>query len=421
MSKELKVLMLGGQRTGKSSALAAIMDSFLHGEASVILSAKDKTVLAKQEGSKQKSISSRLKDTRAFLQRNAGKVVLSDSGKTDFIWHYKLKLDVPGSTDDLTITFTDVNGEFYTNADPRQELVKKLIPEYDVFIVTIDTTFLMEARNPDAEFVTSGINEKYNCKGQIHTFLTQINDKDGQDAKLVIFVPIKCEKWARQNELPEVVKAVKEFYSVSLKHLEAYKSLQIEILPVQTLGTAIFKEHLEPYVFFWKEKQFLFFDKDMQSKCSILEDGTVRLANGNVYDVRKGSIQPDGDAFLIGNNPDFIRPNSWYYIESAEYSPHNCEQLAYHIMEFMLKKAIDAKIRAEENEHPVKKFFKKAGNMLMNVGTLGLYDELVNIFGDISIEKMQDIMGKFHNHRLIKYEGEGIEVTKVCNFKTKRK
>lgn len=421
MGKQLKVLMLGGQRTGKSSALAAIMDSFLHGKASEILTIKDKTVLAKQEGVKQKSIASRLKDTRTFLQKNAGKVVMADSGKTDFIWHYQLKLDVPGSTDSLSIIFTDVNGEFYTNADPRQETVMKLIPEYDVFIVTVDTTFLMEALNPDAEFITPSINDKYNCRGQIHTFLTQINDRNGQDAKMVIFVPIKCEKWARQNELSEVVDAVKDFYSVTLKHLAKYKSVQIEMLPIQTLGTAIFKEHLEPYVFHWKETRFLFFERERQSKCSMLDDGTLRLATGDIMDPKKGSVEPDGDAFLIDDNPDFIKPNSWFLFESDKYHPHNCEQLAYHILEFMLLKAIDAKIRDEENENPVKKYFKKAANFIMNVCTFCLYDQLVNIFGSISIEKMQVIIGSFHEQKLIKYYGEGIEITKACIFKTNKK
>ncbi len=421
MGKQLKVLMLGGQRTGKSSALAAIMDSFLHGEATKFLTIQDKTVLAKQEGVKQKSIASKLKDTRTILQKNAGKVVMADSGKTDFIWHYQLKLDVPGSTDSLSIIFTDVNGEFYTNADPRQETVKKLIPEYDVFIVTVDTTFLMEALNPDAEFITPGINEKYNCKGQIHTFLTQISDKNGQDAKLVIFVPIKCEKWARENELPEVVDAVKDFYSVSLKHLEKYKSIQIEMLPIQTLGTAIFKEHLEPYVFQWKETRFLFFERERQSKCSMLDDGTLRLANGDIMDPKKGSVQPDEEAFLINDNPDFIKPNSWFIFESDKYYPHNCEQLAYHVLEFMLLKAIDAKIREEENENSVKKFFKKTANVIMNICTFCLYEQLVNIFGSITIEKMQAIIASLHEHKLIKYYGEGIEITKACNFKTNKK
>lgn len=279
----------------------------------------------------------------------------------------------------------------------------------------------MESKNPESEFVTPTINEKYNCKGQIHSFLTRIDDKKGQDAKLVIFVPIKCELWARQKKLDEVTKAVKDFYSVSLQHLEKYKSLQIEMIPIQTLGSVIFKEHLEPYVFFWKEKRLIFFEKDKRSKCSMLEDGTIRLADGSIKDPKTGNLQPDGDAFLIKDNPDFIRPNTWFHFESSKYEPHNCEQLAYHILEFMLNKAIDAKIREEENQSGFVKMMKRIGNTVLNVGTLGIYNELVKIFGSISIEKMQEIMKEMNRKHLIKYRDEGIEIYKACNFKTNKK
>ena len=62
MGKELKVLMMGGARVGKSSALAAIMDSFVHGEISRFLTASDKTHLVEKNGKKQTSIEGKLQD-----------------------------------------------------------------------------------------------------------------------------------------------------------------------------------------------------------------------------------------------------------------------------------------------------------------------------------------------------------------------
>ena len=53
MAEGLKVLMMGGQRVGKSSALAAIMDAFISGAEKDILTAKDSTTLTKIEGEKQ--------------------------------------------------------------------------------------------------------------------------------------------------------------------------------------------------------------------------------------------------------------------------------------------------------------------------------------------------------------------------------
>ena len=72
----LKVLMMGGQRVGKSSALAAIMDAFLSGAEKDILTANDTTTLAKVDGEKQTSIGSKLQEVKDMLRGNVGKTIL---------------------------------------------------------------------------------------------------------------------------------------------------------------------------------------------------------------------------------------------------------------------------------------------------------------------------------------------------------
>ena len=189
----LKVLMMGGQRVGKSSALAAIMDAFLSGAEKDIITANDTTTLAKVDGEKQASISSKLQEVKAMLRENVGRTILVNSGKTNKKWDYHLELTLVGTNDSMNITFTDVNGEFFEGGNVHQDEIIKLVQSYDVFVVAIDTPFMMESRNEESELIDSVINKEYNCTLSIHTFLTQINDSDGNDAKLVIFTPIKCE------------------------------------------------------------------------------------------------------------------------------------------------------------------------------------------------------------------------------------
>ena len=186
----LKVLMMGGQRGGKSSALAAIMDAFLSGAEKDILTANDTTTLAKVDGEKQTSIGSKLQEVKDMLRGNVGKTILVNSGKTNKKWDYNLELTLTGTNESMTITFTDVNGEFFEGGNVHQDEIIKLVQSYDVFIVAIDTPFMMESRNDDSDLVDSVINKEYNCALSIHTFLTQINDSDGNDAKLVIFIVI---------------------------------------------------------------------------------------------------------------------------------------------------------------------------------------------------------------------------------------
>ena len=190
MAQGLKVLMMGGQRVGKSSALAAIMDAFISGAEKDILSAKDSTTLIKVDGEKQASIESKLQEVKGMLRDNSGKTIIVNSGKTNKKWDYNLELTLAGTNDSMNITFTDVNGEFFDGGNIHQEEIINLVQDYDVFIVAIDTPFMMESRNDDSDLVDSVINKTYNCTLSIHTFLTQINDHDGNDAKLVIFTPI---------------------------------------------------------------------------------------------------------------------------------------------------------------------------------------------------------------------------------------
>ncbi len=416
MAEGLKVLMMGGQRVGKSSALAAVMDSFVNGCGKDLFSAKDVTVLSKVEGVKQASISSKLAEVKEMLQQNVGKTIIVNSGKTNNKWDYILELSLTGSNDSMTITFTDVNGEFFEGGNMQQDSIIELVKEYDVFIVAVDTPFLMESRNGDNELVDSIINNKYNCIDSIHTFLTQIDDNKGENAKLVIFVPIKCEYWAKKGVLDSVSDAIQEDYRTSLKALAKYKSLQIEILPIQTVGSAIFAEHMEAYVFEWTKKQFLFFNKNMRSKCGVLSNDKVRLNYGTIKEVSSGRLQEDMEAVLIPGS-DIVRPNSWFKIESSVYSPYNCEQLAYHILDFMLAKVVDARIKKSEKQNVIVRGVIRAFNFVLNAGTFGLWDNLKDLFGGISIEKMQETLRKLEEKKMVKYSGEGIRVIKRCAFK----
>lgn len=409
-------MMMGGQRVGKSSALAAVMDSFVHGGGKDLFKARDVTVLAKVDGVKQSSISSKLAEVKDMLRRNVGKTIIVDSGKTNIKWDYKLELSLAGSDDSMTITFTDVNGEYFEGGNMQQDAIIGLVKEYDVFVVAVDTPFLMELRNNDNDLVDSVINNKYNCIDSIHTFLTQIDDNKGENAKLVIFVPIKCEYWAKRGQLDAVSAAVLEDYATSIKALEKYKSIQIEVLPIQTVGSAVFVEHLEAYTFDWTKRILLFFSKNKHSKCGLLPDGKVRLSDGTLKDASCGKLQEDMAAVLIPGS-DIMRPNTWFKVESTDYKPYNCEQLAYHILEFMLAKVVDARIKAHERQNAFIRGVKFLLNVALNIGTFGLWESIKDWFGGISIEKMQATLRKLEETHNVKYSGEGIRAIKTVLFR----
>ena len=141
------------------------------------------------------------------------------------------------------------------------------------------------------------------------------------------------------------------------------------------------------------------------------------LSDGTIKQVECGNLREDMEAVLIPNT-DILRPNSWYEITSSEYAPHNCEQLAFHILNFMLAKVVDAKIRSEENMNGFVRFLRNAANAALNIVTFQLWDKLRDIFGGIRIEQMKSVISQLKSHNLIKESGEGIVILKKCNFRT---
>lgn len=406
MGKNLTVLMMGGQRVGKSSTLAAIIDVFSKPPINTILSASE----AKQtEG--QSSVKSKLKKAKKIFEDYTNKTILVDSGKTSSICRYNLTLSVPGSADDMNICFIDVNGEFYNGEDIQGNQIKEEIKDCDVIVIAVDSTFLMGEFDEDDIYVDDVVNHKYNCVDDIQSFLIQINLKNITTKKLVVFVPVKCEKWAKEGKLDLLVERTKEVYSTPIASLRANDNIQIEFIPVQTMGNIVFQEHLPATVFSWKESFLWIFEIDKTQKGSPLQNGKVRLSDGKELPISSGTMVDDPESVLISGT-DIVRPNSWFKVIDGTYKPHNCEQLALHILDFMFSRYLDERISFENSKNWLVRKATKLANGVMNYVTMGLWD----YFGNIPISKIQEIISKIHAEGIVKYSGEGIEVYKRITF-----
>ena len=185
MSDVLKVLMMGGQRTGKTSMLAGLIDSMTHGPVKDIIEVKDVT---ESEVASQKLIKS-IETLKWHLLTSYGKTYLVDDGKSGEFEDFTLQFCIPRTNNKMDIIFSDVSGEYYDMGRTHDAEVRDKVREYDVFLIAIDTPNLMEAVNPDNKLCTESINNSYNHVNDIYSFLSGLDDKDGADAKLVVFVP----------------------------------------------------------------------------------------------------------------------------------------------------------------------------------------------------------------------------------------
>lgn len=419
MAETLKVLMMGGRRAGKTSVLAGLVNTMVNGDIKNLLAINDVTVLMPD----QESLANKIERLKESVKSLSGKTFLVDDSKTSSFTTHSLQFEIPGTSNNMTIEFKDANGEFYESrasydthggAPISKEQIIDAVKEADVYVIAIDTPYLMEAVNPGNELCDESINMAYNHVDDIHSYLTYIDDKDGADAKLVLFVPIKCEKWVHRGEADKVTQRIKDVYKTVFKALDNYKNLQVDIIPVETVGAIEFKEHQTAMI--CSNNDFV------ARKCCVLNGETeVRFGDGTCRQIMQDDIIDEDPEGKISEFHSIIRPYSWFHVTGNEYAPHNCEQLAYYILQFVLKKYLFLKnLEAEKKETERKKkswwkYTKIAIIAFFSVPFAIIYwaaGKLIEKMGTISYEELKTLVTSIESRGLIKHNTEGI-----CNVK----
>lgn len=387
----LKVLMMGGRRCGKTSALASLFNQMIHGATNDYLTVSDDTILETKpdpvtnQPEPQDSLTNKRLELERFIDKGGNSTFLVDAGPTRNFWDYKLRVQIPGTNKSTTLQFRDSAGEFFDAGGKHHPEVVDFIRDCDVFVVVVDTPYLMAGSKSE--------NAAANILDSIHTFLTQIDNDKGRKEKQVIFVPIKCEKWIQEGTIDEVVQKVEEVYATTIKHLEATGKTEVCIIPIQTAGDILFSELRDAYVLY-----NLLTKKKV--KCAKESDRLVILKDGKHHKVGPSEVvEEDMEATFVyldkeGKEHSSIqRPAAWYHLpidRKAEYNPHNCEQLPLHIIRFMFNKM-------EKNAHG------------------GIWGKLASfIFGSITKEDLQKALSGLSQRGLIKDNVEGIKTLKRC-------
>lgn len=410
---------MGGRRAGKTSVLAGLVNTMVNGDIKNLLAINDVTVLMPD----QESLANKIERLKESVKSLSGKTFLVDDSKTSSFTTHSLQFEIPGTSNNMTIEFKDANEEFYESrasydthggAPISKEQIIDAVKEADVYVIAIDTPYLMEAVNPGNELCDESINMAYNHVDDIHSYLTYIDDKDGADAKLVLFVPIKCEKWVHRGEADKVTQRIKDVYKTVFKALDDYKNLQVDIIPVETVGAIEFKEHQTAMI--CSNNDFV------ARKCCVLNAETeVRFGDGTCRQIMQDDIIDEDPEGKISEFHSIIRPYSWFHVTGNEYAPHNCEQLAYYILQFVLKKYLFLKnleAKKKEKERKEKswwKYTKIAIIAFFSIPFAIIYwaaGKLIEKMGTISYEELKTLVTSIESRGLIKHNTEGI-----CNVK----
>lgn len=398
MSEPLRVIMMGGRRCGKTSALASLFEEMKNGPVKDYFTVADRTVLETKGFEVQDSLNDKTLELQNMLEtnKNNSNIFLVDKNPTSNFWLYKLHLQIPGTHREMDIEFRDSAGEFFEASGMHARETEEYIKGSDVFVIVVDTPYLMgSADESTKDLCPDSINLGTNRVQDIQNFLTHIDDKDGQDAKMVVFVPLKCEKWAKEpNGLNKVTARIKEVYGTHIKNLSAYEKMNICVIPMLTSGNILFSEF---------RKAYLYNSFEGTIRCCKIDDETIRKEDGeNDLPMPGETVVEDAESVISGTN--LARPYSWYQINpnDSSFSPKNCDQLPLHIIRFMLMKLMDAEAKV------------KHGGLLGWIYDFlrDMIDRIRGIFGTMNTDELKQIIGKMQRSGIIKDTGDGIEILK---------
>jgi hypothetical protein len=221
--QDLYISMLGAQGTGKSSLLASMYYTFKKtaGEFGFIMkpaSTEDSTQLSE----KHEEMLEHLQGVRGT--DNAGT-------PTEVASEYVLDLGfLKNSSPDywLKLHFWDFPGGWLL--DNRDAVVEQL-NKSDVILIAIDTpSLVVDDKHGNYQLW----HEKKNRPHAIEDIFTLV---DLRKPKLILFVPIKCEKWRTSTKESElIVDQVRKGYDGLIASLKMHVNTTVATTPVQTLG-----------------------------------------------------------------------------------------------------------------------------------------------------------------------------------------
>ena len=233
--QELKITMLGASGVGKTTLLTAMYEQFESniGSTNLQLTPDDESAAILQD---------RLIELKSLVDvfEARGRVGIEGTeaiAGPESLRSFAFGLGKKGEAPSLNLRFYDYPGGYHATHAPKEEkeFVKNILRESTAVLIPIDAPSLMEKNGK--------FHEKINRPQQIKALFNAAY-QDLDSPRLVIFAPVKCEKYLQNNKTAkELLEKVKQGYAPLLDHFNSPSLnpwVAIVITPVQTVGSVIF-------------------------------------------------------------------------------------------------------------------------------------------------------------------------------------
>lgn len=171
---------------------------------------------------------------------------------TNSVADYVFELGITGKKPTVKLRIKDFPGEYISENAPNnlKDEVRGFINKSNIIIVAVDTPFLMEDGGAH--------NSAKNNPSQVMHYIRH-NPEEFKD-KMVLFVPLKCERYFYDGQMQKVAERVKETYG-DLRNFFLNNNVASAIVPILTLGGIEFDRMADhPNPMFGKQTLFRMYE-----------------------------------------------------------------------------------------------------------------------------------------------------------------
>lgn len=297
---KVQVMMVGGRRCGKTSILAAMKANFEEhfAKTSLTVSFGDLDTLEVLEAKNN--------EIADYFLGAENRTFTPDSNPTEDMMTYTYSIGIAEKRGKIKVDFVDYPGEWLTDKEHNNNLLE-CMKKTQVIIVAIDTPHLMEE---DGRF-----NEHRNFCRRTSEMLKMALEETSCGKMLVLFVPLKCEKYLCDGKMEEVREKTEEAYNTLINYLaRSQTKYEVAVTPIFTLGGAAFSH----------------FERDKQT-------GKIKM----------------NDKFHTPENAIYYFPD----ITVKKPAPKYCEQPIVYLLAYLMQMAGDIK----EEKYGIANFWGKLG------------------------------------------------------------